>query len=304
MQQFLDYLGSFRGGRRFVSLEEERALLQAATARFGMALDDARSALLVGARQSDMVLESEVADEVAGFLSGRLRQGERIARADFRDATDFFTARARNSVSIEEARQRVRQLVTRAGWSPKPAGWLWGSTGWFDRIPEPPSAASTRMPATPDLSAGGAFAAPAGGAMGGPDGGTGDVLQAWGEALRSRNVDRIIALYAPDALLLATAEDQPLIGPARIRTYFNRLASYQGLSVSFQDELQRLRSDRATLVSGLYVFSWQDPQTGAAVVTPARYSFAVRDNSGSVQGRIAMQHSSRVPGNYPGADAI
>lgn len=295
MQQFLDYIGSFRSGRRFIALDEERALLHAGTTRFGLSLDDAMSALMVGARQSDLILESEVADETAAFLAGRVKQAGRVARADFRAATDFFTARAGNVVTPNEAARRVRQLVNRSGWTPAVSGWIWRDTSWFDDLPDPtPSTRSwLPMPAMPD-------AAAAAGAAGTGD--AGQVLQDWAAALQSRNVDRIIALYAADALLLATAEERPRIGPAQIRTYFDRLASYEGLSVRFQQELQRLSSDRATLVSGLYTFTWLDPQTSAPVVTPARYSFAVRANGSPA--RISMHHSSRMPGNYPGGDQI
>lgn len=308
MQQFLDYMGTFRGGRRFVTLEEERDLLQTGTSHYGMTFGDTRSALLVGARQSNLVLESEVADEVSAFLSARLRRGDRVTRADFGEAVDFFSMRAGNSVSQSEAEQRVRQLMIRNGWAPARSGWLWPGVGWFDRIPDP----APRSVTPPLGPVAGPIADPVidavpPSAIGDPrmmNGDPGPVLEAWAAALRSRNVQRIIALYTPDALLMATAEQRPLIGPPQIRTYFDRLTSYEGLNVTFQEELQRLNADRASLISGLYTFSWIDPASGAQVVTPARYSFAVRNLASGPQGRISMHHSSHIPGNYPGADQI
>ncbi len=302
MQQFLDFMGAMRGGRRFVSLEEERGLLQTATTRHGMTLDDARSALLVGARQSDLLLESEVADEVTAFLSARIGQDGRVSRANFRAAVDFFARRTGNAVSPTEAEQRVRQLVVRAGWTPAPAGWLWRSTAWFDSIPAPTPRARPMPPGVglePGTLHGGAPQGGAPMATGDP----GSVLSTWAAALRSRNVERILALYTQDALLLATAEHRPLIGPPQIRTYFDRLTSYEGLTVTFQEELQRLSSDRATTISGLYTFAWIDPASGAELVTPARYTYTVRDGDGT-RARISLHHSSRLPGNYPGATEI
>lgn len=300
MQQFLDYIGSFRSGRRFIALDEERMLLNMGTSRFGLSLDDAMSALLVGARQSDLILESEVADETAAFLAGRLKQAGRIARADFRASTEFFTARAGNVVTPNEAARRVRQLVNRSGWTPARSGWIWRDTNWFDSIPDPAPSTRTWMP-PPPMPTGG-MSGPGTDGMQASNGDTGAVLRDWTAALQARNVERIIALYTPDALLLATAEEQPLVGPAQIRTYFDRLASYEGLNVRFQQELQRLTSDRATLVSGLYTFTWLDLLTSTPVVTPARYTFAVRQTGSAA--RISMHHSSRIPGNYPGADQI
>lgn len=301
MQQFLDYIGSFRSGRRFIALEEERALLHMGTTRFGLSLDDAMSALLVGTRQSDLILESEVADETAAFLAGRVREAGRIARSDFKAASDFFTARAGNVVTPNEAARRVRQLVNRSGWTPARSGWIWRDTRWFDGIPDPAPSTRAWLPATP-MPADGLSGSAANAMQASTSGDGTGVLRDWAAALQARNVEQIIALYTPDALLLATAEERPLVGPAQIRTYFDRLASYEGLSVRFQQELQRLTSDRATLVSGLYTFSWLDPVTSAPVVTPARYSFAVRQTGSPA--RISMHHSSRIPGNYPGADQI
>lgn len=301
MQQFLDYIGSFRSGRRFIALDEERALLNVGTTRFGLTLDDAMSALLVGTRQSDLILESEVADETAAFLAGRVKQAGRIARSDFRAASDFFTARAGNVVTPNEAARRVRQLVNRSGWTPAPSGWIWRDTSWFDAIPDPAPSTRAWLPAPPMPADG--VPGSATNAMRASTSGDGtSVLREWAAALQSRNVEQIIALYTAEALLLATAEEQPLIGPAQIRTYFDRLTSYEGLNVRFQQELQRLTSDRATLVSGLYTFTWLDPLSSAPVVTPARYTFAVRQTGSPA--RITLHHSSRIPGNYPGADQV
>jgi|GEM_PF-621071 len=295
MQQFIDYLGTYQGGRRFITLEEERALLQTATGSYGLALADAQSALLVGARQFNLILESEIAEEVTDFLTARLRQGNRVGQADFRAAAAFFSGRTGTVVPPAEAEQRVRQLVIRAGWSPAPSGWLWRNTAWFDRIPDPvPRATPVSGPIVEPVS----DPVPmfGGGAPGTAGGDPGAVLETWAAALRSRSVPRIIALYTPDALLLATAEERPLIGPTQISTYFERLMSYEALDVTFQEELQRLTTGRATLISGLYTFSWIDPTTNAAVVTPARYTYAVRNTAPGVRARISLHHSSSLPG--------
>jgi hypothetical protein len=137
-----------------------------------------------------------------------------------------------------------------------------------------------------------------------PIGDAATVLEAWRAALIARNLPGILALYAPDGLLMATAENRPLIGPDQIRAYFQRLMSYEGLSVMFQEELQRLPSQPTVVLSGLYTFTWQDPQSNRPVITPARYTFGVRSGTPGGNGRIILHHSSRIPGVYPGADVV
>jgi uncharacterized protein (TIGR02246 family) len=42
----------------------------------------------------------------------------------------------------------------------------------------------------------------------------------WNRALATKNPDTVVANYAPDATLLPTVQNGPLIGPAAIRGYF------------------------------------------------------------------------------------
>jgi hypothetical protein len=297
MEQFLDYMGTMRGGRRFVTLEEEQMLLATATGQFGLSLADAQLALQMGAQRHDLILESAVADETATFLQGRLRGGDMVARSDFRAAAGFFSARSGNSVPPAEAERRVRQIVLRNGWRPAPKGWLWGTTGWFDSIETPTASGGARgiavVPAAGVTDPASSMAPVSAMSSNGPT--PMDVVRSWAAALASRDVNRIVAHYAPDALLLATAEQSPLVGPAQISGYFRRLAGFDGLSVTFDEQLQQLQPQRTVVVSGLYTFFWRDPTTNQPVVTPARYTYGVQNGPG-LNGRIVMHHSSSIPG--------
>ena len=128
----------------------------------------------------------------------------------------------------------------------------------------------------------------------------GAVLQAWGDALGARDVPAVLSLYAPDALLLATAETRPLRGQLEIRGYFERLASNTGLSVTFEQDLQRIGAQPVS-ASGLYTFFWIDRVTGTPMLTPARYTFVIGPAAPTpgapFAGSIRVHHSSALPTN-------
>ncbi|MCR9176278.1 MAG: DUF4440 domain-containing protein [Alphaproteobacteria bacterium] len=318
MQRFEDYMGSLRLGRRFVTLEDERALMRAGLDGFGLSLDDSRSAIMNAARRNDLVLESQIADEATFLLEARANQRGRISVADFQSVVDAYQNQAGGRIPRAEAESRVKQLAQQAGVQPARAGWIWRDRSWFNRIPPPPGGAvpdvgpGTAQIGTPAQSAlvapqlqPAAFdAAAADPQVGGAD--VGGVLAAWAAALSARDVPAVLRLYAPNALLLATAEGAPLNGPDQIQRYFARLTANPGLTVSFNQELQRLPG-RPMVVSGLYTFFWNDQVTGQPVTTPARYTFGILPTAGpgaEANGRIVLHHSSRVPGPNPDSNMV
>ena len=314
MQRFEDYMGSLRLGRRFVTLEDERALMRAGLDGFGLSLDDSRSAIMNAARRNELVLESQVADEITFLLEARANGRGRISRANFQSVVDTYQNQAGGRIPRAEAESRVKQLAQKAGVQPARAGWLWPDRSWFNRIPPPPASGSpgamqNGSPGQPSLVAPQAQAAAIDAATANEPGGgsaVGGVLAAWAAALSARDVPAILRLYAPNALLLATAEGSPLRGPEQIRGYFTRLTTNPGLTVSFSQELQRLPG-RPVVVSGLYTFFWNDQTTGQPVTTPARYTFGILPSGGpeaSMNGRIVLHHSSRVPGPNPDSTMV
>ena len=106
-----------------------------------------------------------------------------------------------------------------------------------------------------------------------------NLLNVWGDALASRDTDRILSLYAPGALLLATLEDRPLVGPEEIRPYFVNLFKKPGLRCTFQ----RAFRIRPGVLAGLYTFKWD----GGAL--PARFTFVFGPEG------IEHHHSSELP---------
>lgn len=122
----------------FIRAEDERRLLQDGMTRFNLSLDEANGAMLATVNDQKLVLQ-RVADEgTREFLNvqaSRNRQ-RKLSRQDFRQAVEMYRAKARQRVSEEEAKRRVKTLMLEEGITAKRHGWIIRSRRWFNSIPE------------------------------------------------------------------------------------------------------------------------------------------------------------------------
>jgi dynactin complex subunit len=122
----------------FIRAEDERRLLQDGMTRFNLSLDEANGAMLATVNDQKLVLQ-RVADEgTREFLNvqaSRSRQ-RTLSRHDFRQAVEMYRAKARQRVSEEEAKRRVKSLMLEEGITAKRHGWIIRSRRWFNSIPE------------------------------------------------------------------------------------------------------------------------------------------------------------------------
>ena len=118
-----------------------------------------------------------------------------------------------------------------------------------------------------------------------------EALLQWNAALASgQGEGPVVALYAPDAVLLATFDPNPLDTPAAIAGYFRNLTKNPNLKATIQREKIEVFGDGAAN-SGLYTFSYT--KDGSEVRVPARFVFVYR-RSGSGW-LIVSHHSSTLP---------
>jgi hypothetical protein len=116
-------------------------------------------------------------------------------------------------------------------------------------------------------------------------------LQRWVETLGSGKGEApILALYAPDAILLSTFDAKPLETPAEIAAYFQKLTQNPNLKAEVQTEKIHTFADGGT-DSGLYTFSYT--KDGKEVRVPARFNFVFRQTP--TGWLIVSHHSSVVP---------
>jgi uncharacterized protein (TIGR02246 family) len=111
--------------------------------------------------------------------------------------------------------------------------------------------------------------------------------QAWA----TKNPDRVAALFAPDAVLLATVSNQPRTTPGAVRDYF--VSFLKGSPVGrINTSTVRLGCNTASRV-GTWTVTLTDANTGGKTDVKARYSFIYKYQGG--RWWIDHLHSSKMP---------
>ena len=113
----------------------------------------------------------------------------------------------------------------------------------------------------------------------------------WGETLGQDDPDKVLALYATDAVLWGTLSPTVRSDRAALRDYFvNAFKILPGLKVSFGEQLIRVYGNTA-VNTGYYTFAYT--KDGESKTLPARYSIVfVKDGQNWM---IVDHHSSAMP---------
>jgi uncharacterized protein (TIGR02246 family) len=114
---------------------------------------------------------------------------------------------------------------------------------------------------------------------------------AWGETLGQNEPDKVLALYAPDAVLWGTLSPVVRADRSSLRDYFiTAFKVLPNLKVSFGEQFIRVYGTTA-VNTGYYTFSFL--KDGELKTLPARYSLTlVKDGQNWV---IVDHHSSAMP---------
>ena len=121
------------------------------------------------------------------------------------------------------------------------------------------------------------------------------LFEEWNAAAQSRDPDRVVALYAPDAVLLPTVSNQIRRNHTEMRAYFVDFLALGPAAVLEDYNLRELGS--VAINSGVYTFTFASPPPGAFRVVTARYTFVYERRGG--RWPIIEHHSSRMPEGEP-----
>jgi uncharacterized protein (TIGR02246 family) len=117
------------------------------------------------------------------------------------------------------------------------------------------------------------------------------VTQKWIEGMTRHDIDSVVALYDPEAVLWGTRSSKIRDKPETVREYFNILRTVPpSYKVVLGEQLIRIYGDIA-INSGTYTFS--ETRDGKEIVRPARFSFVYHYRDG--HWLIVDHHSSAVP---------
>src|SRR6516165_883402 len=138
---------------------------------------------------------------------------------------------------------------------------------------------------------GGALLLIAANAFAGPKEDVAAATAKWGETLGQDDPDKVLELYATDAVLWGTLSPTVRSNRAALRDYFvMAFKVLPGLKVTFGEQLIRVYGDTA-VNTGYYTFSYV--KDGEAKTLPARYSFTFVKDGGNWM--IVDHHSSAMP---------
>ena len=122
----------------------------------------------------------------------------------------------------------------------------------------------------------------------GPSEDVGAVIDRWATAFNSNDVDALVNLYAPDAILVGTAGLTLNEGNEAVRSYYARLAK-SGDKVVINNRKIIMLDDNVAYVTGFYEFSAH--RDGEMRKSPAGFTIVlVKRGNGWL---IAHHHSSR-----------
>jgi uncharacterized protein (TIGR02246 family) len=113
----------------------------------------------------------------------------------------------------------------------------------------------------------------------------------WAQTLGQNDPDKVVLLYAPDAVLWGTLSPTVRADRAALRDYFvTAFKVLPGLKVTFGEQLIRVYGNTA-VNTGYYTFSYS--KDGEPKTLPARYSFTfVKEGENWM---IVDHHSSAMP---------
>jgi len=119
-----------------------------------------------------------------------------------------------------------------------------------------------------------------------------DILTQWIHAVNHGDVEALLALYDKTALLIPTFSNSFLDTPDKMRDYFEKLGSREGLSITLHEKtlsVQALQNE-THILNGLY--NWRFKAEGELLNFEARFTYVI---DLSIPSPIIHHHSSLVP---------
>jgi len=119
-----------------------------------------------------------------------------------------------------------------------------------------------------------------------------DLLKEWMQLVNAADLERLVALYDRNAILIPTFSNRLLSKPEGIRDYFEKLCSREELSIALHEKTLAVQGldDDVHALSGIYC--WRFGIDGELFTFEARFSMIV-DLSRPTP--ILHQHSSQIP---------
>lgn len=118
------------------------------------------------------------------------------------------------------------------------------------------------------------------------------ILKKWIDAINKGDIESTLDLYARDAILIPTFSNRLLNDSEKIREYFERLGSYEELSIALHEKtltVQPLNNNKYALCG---IYCWRFVLDDELLSFEARFSYFIDT---SLERPIVHHHSSQIP---------
>lgn len=119
-----------------------------------------------------------------------------------------------------------------------------------------------------------------------------DILMEWMDAVNHGDVETLLSLYDENAVLIPTFSNKLPNTPDKLREYFEKLGSRDGLSIALHEKTLQIQAIKDELYTLNGIYNWRFDVEGEMLNFEARFSYLV-DISKSKP--ILNHHSSQVP---------
>lgn len=119
-----------------------------------------------------------------------------------------------------------------------------------------------------------------------------DVLDRWMQAVNRGDVDALLGLYDPQAILIPTFSNRLLNTPEKLREYFEKLGAREDLSIALHEKTLLVQELPGRLFTLGGIYNWRFLVDGELLNFEARFSYVV--DLARPQ-PILHHHSSQIP---------
>jgi len=132
-RRFADYIRLHATQGKYISNDNELAVLKTGISDFGIGLDEAKGVLYRVAENRSLALQSQTEQLLRALLTQISKKGV-ITRDDFFDTVAIYRKLTHDAVEKDEAERRVKVMVQEEGIKAKRLWRRLGSRKWFNRI--------------------------------------------------------------------------------------------------------------------------------------------------------------------------
>jgi len=119
-----------------------------------------------------------------------------------------------------------------------------------------------------------------------------DILEQWTQGVNNADVENLLSLYDPNAVLIPTFSNRILNTPEKLRDYFERLGSRPELSIALHEKTLIVQELQNQLFALGGIYNWRFAVDGEILNFEARFSYVMNLSKSQP---ILHHHSSQIP---------